>query len=266
VKDSKSRRRGYGILRRAERALWITGVALVTLCAAGIAHRGLMQRHDAKAFERARELHIGQRSGAATASLEAPPPDRQEWSVRRIEEWERAQIAEVGLPLALLRIPAVDLAVAVHRGTDALSLNRGVGWIPGTARPGMPGNVAIAGHRDGFFRSLRGIENGDRIELQTIDGSHVYEVQEHRIVSPEDVEVLQPTAQSAITLVTCYPFYWIGSAPQRYIVRGRRLEFEPAYSATGDVDDDTTPTAAPRRRLPDVAGSKERRGIDVSNQ
>ena len=104
-------------------------------------------------------------------------------------------------------------------GTDELSLTRAVGHIEGTARPGSPGNVGIAGHRDSFFRGLRHLEVGDALSLTTLDGVTHYEVENLDVVEPTAVEVLDPTDYDALTLVTCYPFYFVGSAPERFIVR-----------------------------------------------
>ena len=109
-------------------------------------------------------------------------------------------------------------------GTDDFTLNRAVGHIANTARPGSDGNSGIAGHRDGFFRGLKDITPGDAIELETLDGSEVYRVERTWIVDPEDVSVLDPTPARSLTLVTCYPFYFIGSAPRRFIVRAVRAD------------------------------------------
>jgi sortase A len=119
----------------------------------------------------------------------------------------------------MLRLASIHLEVPVLDGTDDFTLNRAVGRIDGTALPGQPGNVGIAGHRDGFFRGLKDVRPGDPIELETLSGSQSFLVADIRIVSPEDVSVLDPTPGPALTLVTCYPFYFVGDAPQRYIVR-----------------------------------------------
>jgi sortase A len=116
------------------------------------------------------------------------------------------------------------LEVAVLEGTDEWTLNRAVGHIEDTARPGAPGNSGIAGHRDGFFRGLKDIRSGDVLEIETHTGIDRYRVERTWIVEPEDVSVLDPTSTPSITLVTCYPFYFIGSAPQRFIVRAVRTE------------------------------------------
>jgi sortase A len=114
---------------------------------------------------------------------------------------------------------AQDPTVPVLEGTDEFTLNRGVGHVAGTALPGERGNVAIAGHRDGFFRVLKDVTAGDRIRLVTLWQTVDYTVQETRIVEPEDVRVLEPTGTPVLTLLTCYPFYYVGSAPKRFVVR-----------------------------------------------
>jgi sortase A len=114
-----------------------------------------------------------------------------------------------------------------REGTDDWTLNRAVGRIEGTARPGEPGNLGIAGHRDGFFRGLRHTEVGDEIRLTTLDGVGRYRVVELAVVEPESVAVLAPTADPTITLVTCHPFSYVGDAPRRFIVHARRVSFEP---------------------------------------
>jgi sortase A len=121
-------------------------------------------------------------------------------------------------PLAVLSIPRIGIEVPVFDGTDELVLNRGAGRILGTAKPGQPGNIGIAAHRDGFFRGLKDIRRGDRIELRTQGDASLYAVDEIEIVQPTDVTVLRNRSSPSVTLVTCYPFYFVGDAPQRYIV------------------------------------------------
>lgn len=140
------------------------------------------------------------------------------WSEQRIAAYERTLAQHVDPPLAVLRIEKVKLEVPVLDGTDELSLTRGVGHIAGTVRPGEEGKVGIAGHRDGFFRVLKDVAPGDLIELQTASRTDTYRVSRIVIVHPDDVSVLQPSGQRSLALVTCYPFYFVGSAPERYIV------------------------------------------------
>ena len=114
-------------------------------------------------------------------------------------------------------------------GTDELMLNRAVGHIENTALPGTVGNSGIAGHRDGFFRGLKDIGAGDLLEIETFTSVDIYRVERTWIVDPEDVSVLEPTASPSVTLVTCYPFYFVGSAPQRFIVRAVLTESVPRH-------------------------------------
>jgi sortase A len=140
------------------------------------------------------------------------------WSEKRVAAYKASLAVEFETPMAVLSVPRLGLQVPVFDGTEELVLNRGVGRIIGTARPGESGNIGIAGHRDGFFRCLKDIHVGDEIELDTPSRKAHYLVDTVEIVQPDDVHVLQPRAQPALTLVTCYPFYYVGSAPQRYIV------------------------------------------------
>jgi len=122
-----------------------------------------------------------------------------------------------------LEIPRVGLSVVVAEGVDDATLRRAAGHIPGTALPGRSGNVGIAGHRDTLFRSLRGIRLDDAILLTTLQGEYRYRVVSTKVVDPSDVAVLDPDGGEILTLVTCYPFYFIGPAPDRFIVRAERV-------------------------------------------
>jgi LPXTG-site transpeptidase (sortase) family protein len=123
--------------------------------------------------------------------------------------------------LAKLDIPKAGLSVMVTEGVDDATLRVAVGHIPGTRLPGQAGNVGLAGHRDSFFRGLSKVRIGDEITLTTQEAMLHYTVESVRIVSPDDVSVLQDTSYPALTLVTCYPFYYVGPAPQRWIVKAR---------------------------------------------
>jgi len=140
------------------------------------------------------------------------------WDPKRVQEYLSSVNLTASRPLAVLRIPKIDLEVPVYNDTDDLTLNRGVGRIIGTAQVGGRGNLGIAGHRDGFFRGLKDLAVGDEVYLDRTGQTDIYAVANIEIVSPTDVSVLKATQLSSITLVTCYPFYYVGSAPQRYIV------------------------------------------------
>ncbi len=123
------------------------------------------------------------------------------------------------LPVAVLRIADLGVEVPVYPDLTEMNLSRGAGWIGGTAAPNTGGNMAIAAHRDRYFRPLKDIQLGDTIELESLSGRVEYRVERITIVDPDDVSVLDDTKVSTLTLVTCYPFYFIGNAPQRYIVQ-----------------------------------------------
>jgi sortase A len=193
----------------AERVAWT--IALVCLSAwAALNFSGSIGRR--------LEMHrfAAMRAGAP---LEAARPDQSLWSVKRIQAWQDTLRQDAPPPLAVLRVPKIDLEVPVLEGTDDWTLNRAVGHIAGTSAPGTDGNSGIAGHRDGFFRGLKDIAVGDAVELETVLGVERYRIARTWIVYPKDVWVLDRTPSRAVTLVTCYPFYFIGSAPQRFIVR-----------------------------------------------
>lgn len=145
--------------------------------------------------------------------------DTSLWSTNRIKAFQESLAKQFAAPLAVLRIPKIDLEVAVLEGTDEFALNRAVGRIVGTARIGEQGNVGIAGHRDGFFRGLSDVREGDRLELVTPERTQIYRVSRILIVKPQDVYVLNAGPTPSMTLVTCYPFYFVGKAPERYIVQ-----------------------------------------------
>ncbi|HEX4956455.1 MAG TPA: class D sortase [Thermoanaerobaculia bacterium] len=138
------------------------------------------------------------------------------------------QRPEHGELIGRLEIPGAGISVIVAAGTDALTLRRGVGHIDGTALPGEPGNVGLAGHRDTVFRGLREVRPADRILLVTADGSFEYEVESLETVTPERGDVLDPSPHPTLTLVTCYPFDFIGPAPLRFIVRAREVARRPS--------------------------------------
>lgn len=168
-------------------------------------------------------VSAGQSSGSGdipASTLESAAPDQTLWSEERIQAYQESLATGGDAPLAVLRISNLSIEVPVYDGEDEHNLNRGVARVRGTARIGRDGNLGIAGHRDGFFRGLKDIAMNDVIELQTHQGIESYRVVSTQIVKPSDVEVLAPTPdEKTLTLVTCYPFYFVGSAPERFIVK-----------------------------------------------
>lgn len=201
-----------------QRLLLITGLLLIGIYVGAHIHKAIMSRVEVRRFEDLRTEPAVGKPGAVLANV-GLKVDFNLWSQKRVEAYQRSLAERFAPPLAILRISKVRLEVPVLEGTDDLTLNRGVGHIAGTGRPGDEGNIGIAGHRDGFFRALKDIGPGDTIELQTPWGTDRYTVDQIVLVRPDDVSVLQPRPIRSLTLVTCYPFYFIGSAPQRYIVQ-----------------------------------------------
>jgi sortase A len=228
-------------LGRIERLLLILGLVLIAIYVAAYVHRTILSRAELKRF---RDLQAKQ----PVETTDHFPPiiqfklDVSLWSQKRIAEYEQSLTGHVEPPVAVLRIPKVHLEAPVLDGTDDLTLNRGVGHIVGTDRPGEDGNIGIAGHRDGFFRVLKDVSPGDPIELVTPERAVRYVVDQIVLVRPDDVSVLQPRSRPSLTLITCYPFYFVGSAPQRYIVQASverselpiRQASKQASSAPGD--------------------------------
>lgn len=208
-----------------ERATFVAGLCLLFL---------FTERHLSTYVYSQSALRAFDEAASRTVRLPRTGPEGVDvalWSPNRIRLYEESLKRETSPPMAVLQIPKLRLRVPVFDGTDDDVLDRGVGWIAGTASPGGSGNVGLAGHRDGFFRGLKDIEQGDLLELQLPDGTVTYRVDQIEIVDPSEVRVLEPRNTDAITLVTCYPFYFVGSAPQRFIVHGARVGGESRISA-----------------------------------
>lgn len=222
-------------MRRSLRILQWTliglGLLLISVFLASLLHRELGSRSAMRDFEAAREAARAAPSPSPT--LEPSPTrtlpdllqvDTSLWAKGRIEEFTESLSHDFAPPLAVLRIPRIGLEVPVLDGTDELTLNRAVGRIAGTATIETMGNLGIAGHRDGYFRGLKDVAVGDALELETMTGRLAFVIDHISIVMPTDVHVLAPTARPTITLVSCYPFYFVGKAPQRYIVRATLVD------------------------------------------
>ena len=170
---------------------------------------------------RASEQRVSLAGPESGESLETAvaAPNLELWAEKRILEYEESLRVEADPPLALMTIEKLGIQVPVYDGADDFNLNRGVGRIKGTSAVGAEGNLGVAGHRDGFFRGLKDVAIGDGIDLLTVYGKEVYTVSSIDIVDPSDVWVLASSAEKTITLVTCYPFYYVGHAPKRFIVK-----------------------------------------------
>lgn len=189
-------------LRLFQHLLLGTGIALLAMSVLAVADGVLSSRLALHAFDEEVDFSL--------------------WSETRVRDYRESVRDDSRVPEAVLEVRRLRMRVPVFDGTDELALNRGAGWIAGTARPGEDGNVGIAGHRDGFFRGLKDIRVGDEVGLETREASATYRVDRIEIVEPDRVEVLQPRGSPSLTLVTCYPFYYIGAAPQRFVVHATR--------------------------------------------
>jgi sortase A len=211
--------------RWIELSLLATGLALILVYASARIHAVFMYHAGLRSF-----AALSETGPSATGTAGEQPPeasvDFRLWSSGRVRAYSDALSAKLGAPLAVLSISKLGLCVPVFNGTDAMTLNGGAGRISGTARPGERGNIGIAAHRDGFFRGLKDVALGDRIELAALNQKFVYTVDNIAVVTPSDVSVLQARSQPSLTLVTCYPFYFVGDAPQRYIVQASLVDSE----------------------------------------
>ena len=154
---------------------------------------------------------------AATA-FEFGEPDTSLWAPGRIEDYQASLTADLPPLLGVLEISSVGLKVPVYSTSNDLTMDRGAGVIDGMAYPHEEGNIGISGHRDGYFRVLKDIQPGDEIVLQTLKGPKTFTIDSTRVVEISDTRLLQDTWDQTLTLVTCYPFYFVGHAPKRFIV------------------------------------------------
>ena len=189
-----------------ERGLLIIGVVCLGYFGYVSAETALYQAYETRELD-AILASVPAARPAATATVDRPSPPR-------------AQPLSGSL-LGRLEIPRLNVSAIVRAGSDSRTLQLAIGHIGGTALPGEPGNVGLAAHRDTFFRRLGEIRVDDQVRFVTRDGTFTYRVEGTRIVNPRDVWVLDQTEDPALTLITCYPFRYIGSAPQRFIVRAQ---------------------------------------------
>lgn len=222
--------KGMALIQTLERLLRNAGVLLVAMFVVATVHRIVLSRAELTHFKSQQAVLMNQARALPTGTA---TPNFVLWSEQRVRDYQESLAAHVAPAIGILRIAKIKVEVPILEGTGALSLNRGVGHISGTANPGEDGNVVIAGHRDGFFRSLKDISLGDAIEVATFQQTRTYIVNRLLVVDPTDVSVLQPHAPSSITLITCYPFHYIGGAPKRYIVQASLVDSVPVNRRVG---------------------------------
>jgi sortase A len=207
------------------RSFLIVGVILLAYYA--------FMRSSGWTFSSAELLKFDRLRAEANLPLSAKKTDQVDfslWSEKRVRAFTESLHLKQDPALAVLTLERLRIRVPVFEGTDDLTLNRGAGWIKGTAKPGDEGNVAIAAHRDGFFRALKDVRVGDLLELEMRNKTTIYRVKKTEIINPDQIRVLMPTNESMVTLVTCFPFYYVGSAPQRFIVQASLQETKPIHT------------------------------------
>ena len=240
-------------LRRIEIALWIFGLSLLGVALGATVHRWSYQAEQDRAFDRVAagavtpegadpfvqppegqaggepptEASSGLVAGVENSKTEvvhpseiAPTPRRAAAPRPTLED----QIALDPAVIGRIEIPRLRLQAMVREGEDESTLDKAIGWLPDTARPGEGGNTALAGHRDTFFRSLQRIREDDRIRLVVPPNTYEYRVASLRVVGPDDLSVLSSTGVEELTLITCHPFRLIGPAPDRFIVKATRVQ------------------------------------------
>jgi sortase A len=220
-----ARRRLRKGLRVLEITLWSLAAALLGCYAYVYLDRTVYQAYQEWAFDRQLDH---QPSSAVSYVLHAPKPSafpaskEPAGAYANIPAPRSVPSPARGSVLGRIEIPRLGVRAMIVDGTTSACLRRAVGHIEGTPLFGQPGNVGLAGHRDTLFRGLRGTRIGDQIEVRTLDGRYTYVVDGIQIVNPDDVQVLDASASRTLTLVTCYPFDYVGAAPRRFIVHARQ--------------------------------------------
>ncbi len=206
------------IVQWTQRALFVAALLFLGYCAFALVDARIFQARASRDLDRQlRDLH------AASEATFQPPT---------ATSTKGAPGAAANGLIGRLEIPRLLLSVVVVEGISHTTLRRAAGHIPGTALPGEGGNVGLAGHRDTFFRPLKDLKIKDEIQFSTLKGNFKYEVESLRVVDPDNAEVLAPSGGNALTIVTCYPFYYVGPAPKRWIVRARQVSSQAAPPST----------------------------------
>jgi sortase A len=214
-------RRAAGVTRAASAVLIAAGAASLLWYGATIARASWVQHRQAEELVAAWENRAAPAAEIRPAELPSDPSGASDSS--RAAAASPAAIRRASAVVGQLEIPRVGVSAMVRHGDDNETLDVAIGHLPGTAWPGESGNVALAGHRDTLFRGLRHIRRGDDITITTPDGPVRYRVEDTFVVNPRDVWVLQRTGENVLTLITCYPFNYVGSAPRRFIVRAAQV-------------------------------------------
>jgi sortase A len=197
------------MMKWGQRGFFACAILLLGYCGFALVDAWIFQRRESRELDRL----LRDRQAASQGTPQPGPSTAPKGA---------SAVAIDGL-IGRLEIPRLLLSDVVVEGVDRTTLQRAVGHIPGTALPGHAGNVGLAGHRDTFFRSLKDVKIKDEVQLSTLAGNFNYEVESLRVVDPDNVGVLAPSGHNVLTLVTCYPFYFVGPAPKRWIVTARQV-------------------------------------------
>jgi len=198
-----------GILRWSQAGLFVCAVSMLGYCVFVLVDTHVFQERESRNLQRLLEDRRATRSDSPQAKLLSPP--------------EIPPASAISGLIGRIEIARLGLSVIIIEGDDGKTLRRAAGHVPGTALPGQRGNVGITGHRDTFFRPLRNIQMDDVITVTTLQGEYRYRVVSTKVVRPDNVAVLDSAAGEILTLVTCHPFYFLGAAPNRFIVRAERV-------------------------------------------
>lgn len=214
--------------RTAIRYLFLfLGVACLGVYSYAYVERVLYQNYESREFDRTldgRAVAVAASSGQITPISRVDPSPRKSVSPKKVPP-----------PTALigrLAIPRLHLSAMVREGIGQNTLQLAIGHIPKTPLPGQAGNVGVAGHRDTFFRGLKDLRMNDEIQFTTAEGDFHYVVESLSVVGPNDVGVLAPSSENVLTMVTCYPFFYVGGAPRRFVARARQVTPQTAPPST----------------------------------
>ena len=209
------------LFRVGELFSYAAGVALTGFFLVQIAQGEVERRSGIEQFEQLASIDFAEAQAVADAPTfedTTGAPDTTLWAPGRIADSQASLAADLPPIIGILEVPSVGLEVPVYPTDSEMAMDRGAGVIDGMAYPHEPGNIGIAGHRDGYFRVLKDVEVGDTLMLQTLEGPKRFTIDTVQVVEISDTHLLQDTNDQTVTLVTCYPFYFVGHAPQRYIV------------------------------------------------
>ena len=199
------------IVRAGEVLSYVAGILFLGFFVVQIAQGEIQRRSDIAQFAPPPEAIL-------VPLPEVGAPNTALWAPGRVSDYQTSLNSELPPVLGVLAIPSIGLEVPVYPSDSELLMDRGSGVIDGMSYPHEPGNIGIAGHRDGYFRVLKDVQPGDTLMLETLEGPKNFVINATQIVEIDDMALLQDTTEQTVTLVTCYPFYFVGHAPQRFIV------------------------------------------------